>query len=183
MVTTVAAADGWLRLAVTVAVPPSAIESSFSANVTLETSSSSMVSVRLAGFATPLPPLAVAEIVTDLSSESTGLLFVVTCTKPRLAVEPFGMFSVVFVLNLKSDATAPVPAVAATVSVTSSLDTLLRVAVTVARPRFSEIELLFSASVTVGNVSSSSMVSVTSAGLSTLSTFVLPDKITDLFDE
>ena len=112
-------------------------------------SSSSMVSVTLAGATTPLSPLTVAVTVTDLSGASTVLSFAVTVTMPVLAVCPDATVSV-FAL----DSVKPFPE-AATVSVTASLDARFKRAVTVATPPDSEIDEGDSANVAVGVASSS----------------------------
>ena len=93
-------------------------------------SSSAMVSVASAGFATPLAPDTVADTVTALSGSSVELSFAVTVTTPVLAVSPAAMVSVVPVC-VKSPESACVPATADTVRVTASLDARSSVAVTV----------------------------------------------------
>ena len=157
----VAALDAWLSVAVTVVVPPfSAIALSATASVTPgAASSSSIVSVTLAGAAIPLSPLTAAVTVTSLSGASTASSTAVTVTVPVLLVAPAAMLSVVVLDRLKSPAAAFVPAAAATVSVTASLDARFRLAVTVAFPGFvpscSSIVSGLSASVAVGAPSSS----------------------------
>ena len=116
-------------------------------------SSSSMVSVTLAGAATPLAPLTVAETVTVLSGASVVSATAVTVTVPVLVVAPAAMVSV-FAL----DSVKPLPE-ADTVSVTAALDARFKRAVTVATPPDSEIDEDDSASVAVGVASSSVSVS------------------------
>ena len=157
----VAALDACESVAVTVVVPPfSLIALSASANVTPgAASSSSIVSVFDAGAATPLSPLTAAVTVTSLSGASTVSSTAVTVTVPVLLVAPAAMLSVFSLDRLKSPATAFVPAAAATVSVTASLDARFRLAVTVAdpatAPSCSSIVSGLRASVTVGVASSS----------------------------
>ena len=83
----------------------------------------------------------------------------VTVTVPVLLVAPAAMLSVFALDRLKSPATAFVPAAAATVSVTASLDARFRLAVTVVFPGFvplfSSIVSGLSTSVAVGVASSS----------------------------
>ena len=114
-------------------MPPfSEIEESATFNATVgAASSSAMVSVAAVGSVTPLPPDTVADTVTDLSGSSFALSFAVTVTTPVLAVSPAAMVSVAWLDSVKSPAPAFVPAVAATVSVTASLDARSSVAVTV----------------------------------------------------
>ena len=78
-------------------------------------SSSVMVSVASAGFATPLAPLAVAETVTVLSGASLASSFAATVTTPALAVSPAATVSAAPVC------VRPSPD-AETVSVTAALD-------------------------------------------------------------
>ena len=80
-------------------------------------SSSVIVSVASAGFATP-PPLAVAETVTVLFGASTSLSTAVMVTVPVLEVAPAAMVRVV-PLRVKSLAIAGDTAAAATVRVTA----------------------------------------------------------------
>ena len=161
----VAALDAWLSVAVTVVVPPfSAIALSATASVTPgAASSSSIVSVTLAGAAIPLSPLTAAVTVTSLSGASAVLSTAVTVTVPVLLVAPAAMLSVFVPDRLKSPAVAFVPAVAATVNVTASLDARFNVAVTVAdpatAPSCSSIVSALNTSVVVGVASSSVSVS------------------------
>ena len=149
--------------------------------VTPAVSSSVSVSVAFDGSATLLPPAAVPETVTDLSATSTSLSFAVTVTAPALVVEPAAMVSVFAVLRSKSAATAPVPAAAPTVTVTASLDTPDSVAVTVETPPSSEIDDGDRTSVSVGNASSSVIVSVASDGAATpLPPAAVAETVTDL---
>ena len=162
-VTVTAALDTPESVAVTVAafdVPLSSIVADDNASVTVGNASSSVsVSVALDGAATPLPPEAVPETVTDLSGESTEFPTAVTVTVPMLVVSPDAIVNLSALDNVKSAATAPVPAAAATVTVTAALDVLSSVAVTVDTPLLSEIDDGDSASATVGNPSSSVSVS------------------------
>ena len=118
-------------------------------------SSSVMVRVTLEGSAAPLVPLTTADTLTDLSAASAVLSLAVIVTAPELEVPPAAMVRVLFELKEKSPETAGETAAADTVSVTVSLDSPLRDAVTVALPPFSEIEESESESVTVGVASSS----------------------------
>ena len=120
MVMIVSALEALLRVAVTVVVAAfSEIELSDSASLTVGApSSSSMVSVWLDGLATPLPPLAIAEMVTDLFGESAWSLLAAMVTVPELVVAPAAMVNVVPVC-LKSEVAVLVPAAEATVSVTA----------------------------------------------------------------
>ena len=133
---------------------------SATASVTVGAASSSrIVSVALAGSATPLSPLTVADTVTSLFGASVVSLTAVTVTVPVLVVAPAAIVSVFVLDRLKSPAAAFVPAVAATVSVTASLDARFSVAVTVLDPgcvpSCSSIVAGLSASVAVGVASSS----------------------------
>ena len=134
----------WLESALNVAVivvepPSSEIEAEPSTSETVGVPSSSViVNVWLDGAATPLPPETVAETVTLLSGASTSNCpTAVMVTVPVLVVEPAAMVSFLLVLTEKSDAVAGDTAAAETVSVTSWLDSALRVAVTVVEPPFS----------------------------------------------
>ena len=129
-------------------------------------SSSTRVSVRLAGAATPLPPDAVPETVTCLSGEPTALSLAVIVTVPVLAVEPAAMLRVRAALSVKSAASAPDDDTAAadTVIVVASLEAPESTAVTVATPPFSETDDEDSTSDTVDAPSSSRIVSVASGG-------------------
>ena len=151
-----------LSVAVTVVEPSfSPIDEVPSTSDTVGVSSSSViVRVSSVGFATPLPPAAVAETVTCFSGASTSLSTAVIVTVPVLAVSPAAMVSVVLSLSVKSSATAGSTGAAETVSVTASLDTALSVAVTVVEPSFSPIDEVPSANDTVGVASSSSIVIV-----------------------
>ena len=150
---------GWLdrceSRAVTVDTPPfSEIDDDDNTSVTDgAASSSSMVSVTADGFATP-PPDAAADTDACLSGESVVSVTAVTVTAPALAVDPAAMVSV-----LALDSVKPAP-VAATVNVTASLDLPDSFAVTVETPPVSEIDAGDSASVAVGNDSSSVSVSL-----------------------
>ena len=146
-----AALEGCESVADTVVVPPfSGIEEDASASATVGASSSSMmVSVLAAGFATPLAPLTVAETVTDLFGESVASSVAEIVTVPVLAVDPAATVSVFAVESEK-----PSPE-AAIVSVTAALDAPESVAVTVDTPPFSEIKAGDRARVAVGAPSSS----------------------------
>ena len=121
-----------------------------------------IVRVALAGFATPLPPAAVADTVTDLSAAMALLSTAVTVTVPPLVVAPAAIVSVVVPDRVKSPDTAGDTAAAATVSVVASLDGPDSVAVTVEIPPSSVIESGVSTSDAVGSVSSSVVVTDTS---------------------
>ena len=184
--TVTAALDAPDSAAVTVVTPaPSEIDAGDNASVTVGSVSSSVsVSVTLDGAATPRPPDAVPETVTDLSGESTEFPFAVTVTAPELVVSPGAIVNISALDNEKSAATAPVPAAALTVTVTASLDAPESVAVTVAAPPVSETDVDDNASVTVGDVSSSSSVSVASEGAATpLPPMTVPETVTDLSGE
>ena len=175
----VAALDGCDSVAVTVASfdrlpssprvePPSSRVSADSSSVTVGAASSSViVNVALDGAATPRPPEAVPETVTDLSGESTEFPFAVTVTVPVLVVSPAAIVNSSALDNVKSSATAPAPAAAETVTVTASLEAPESVAVTVAAPPLSETDESDSPNATVGSVSSSSSVNVASDGAAT----------------
>ena len=152
-----------LSVAVTVVDPSSSeIDEALSARETVGVSSSSvMVRVWSDGAATSLPPATVAETVTCLSGASTSLSTAVMVTVPVLVVEPAAMVSVVPAC-VKSPDTAGATAVAATVTVRSSLEAALRVAVTVVEPPFSVTDDELNARETVGVSSSSVIVTVAS---------------------
>ena len=116
------------------------------------------MSAASAGFATPRPPAAAAEMVTDLSAVAAPLLTAVTVTVPVLCIAPAGIVSVRPALSLKSPATAGDTGAADTVSVSASLDGLLSMAVTVLAPPFSPMAGGVSFKVAVGVASSSMMV-------------------------
>ena len=118
-------------------------------------SSSAMASVAAAGSATPLPPSAVPEIVTDLSGESVVSGLAVTVTVPALTVAPAATVSVAAWLRVKSPAAAPGPAAAATVTVTGWLDLPDNSAVTVETPPASGTVAGDSSRVRAGRASSS----------------------------
>ena len=141
-VTVTASLDATDSVAVTVATPPvSEIDADDRTSATLGNASSSVkVSVTSGGAATPLPPEAVPETVTDLSGASTAFPFAVTVTAPVLAVCPAAIVSVVALDSAKSAAAAFVPGAAETVTVTASLDLTDSVAVTVDTPPVSEID-------------------------------------------
>ena len=156
-VTVTASLDATDSVAVTVATPPvSEIDADDRTSATIGNASSSVsVSVTSGGAATPLPPEAVPETVTDLSGASSAFPLAVTVTAPVLAVCPAAIVSVSALDRLKSPATAPVPGAAETVTVTASLDLTDSVAVTVDTPPVSEIDADDRTSATVGNASSS----------------------------
>ena len=87
-VTSTSALDSPFNEAVTVLTPPlSVMDVGSSASVTLGVSSSSViVSERLAGAPTPLPPVAVPVTVTLRSGASTTLFSAVIVTVPELQV-------------------------------------------------------------------------------------------------
>ena len=185
-VTVTASLDAPDNRAVTVEIPfVSVIEVGDSTSDTVgRASSSSRVRVASDGSDMLLPPAAVPDTVTSLFGESTVFPFAVTVTVPALVVEPAAMVSVLAVLRAKSPDTASVPAAAATVTVTASLDAPDRVAVTVDTPFVSVIEVGDSTSDTVGRASSSSRVRVASDGLATpLPPAAVPDTVTVLFGE
>ena len=171
-----------------VAVPPDSVVTSRSvADVDGDTtipavSSSVRVRITFDGWATPLPPAAVPQTITDLSGESTSLPFAVTVTLPVLVVAPAAMVRVLAVLRAKSPDTAPIPHDAPTVTVTEpALVGCESVAVTIATPPVSVIDADDSTSDTVGRASSSSRVRVTSDGSATpLPPVAVPDTVTDL---
>ena len=181
-VTVTASLDAPDSAAVTVDTPLlSEIDAGDRTSITVGSVSSSVsVSVRLDGAATPLPPDAVPETVTCLFGESTAFPFAVTVTAPALAVSPAAIVSVFALDSVKSAGIAPVPAAAPTVTVTASLDAPNSVAVTVETPLLSEIDIGDSANVTVGNASSSLIVSVASGGART-SPLAAADTLTRLF--
>ena len=175
--------DGPLSVAVTVVESPfSEIDDGLSTRFTVGVASSSViVRVWLDGADTPLPPVTVADTVTDLSGASTPLFTALILTVRVLVVAPAAIVSVSFALSVKSEATAGETAVADTTSVTFSLDTPLSVAVTVVESPFSEIEAGLSTSDTVGVASSSLIVKVWSAGFATpLPPDAVADTVTDL---
>ena len=186
-VTVTASLDAHESVAVTVDTPlPSDTDVGDSPSATVGSASSSVsVNVTPEGAATPLPPETVAETVTDLSGESTEFPFAVTVTVPVLVVSPDAIVNSSALDNVKSPATAPVPAAAPTVTVTASLDTPPeRVAVTVDTPPLSEIDDDDSPSATVGVPSSSSSVNVTLDGAATpLPPETVPEIVTDLSGE
>ena len=175
-------------VAVTVAafdVPLSSIVADDNASVTVGNASSSVsVNVTLDGAATPLPPEAVPETVTDLFGESTEFPFALTVTTPVLVVSPDAIVNSVALDNEKSPATAPAPAAASTVTVTASLEAPESVAETVDTPPLSDTDVDDSPSATVGNASSSLSVNVTSEGAATpLPPETVPETVTDLSGE
>ena len=121
-----------------------------------------IVRVALDGFATPLPPAAVADTVTDLFAAMALLSTAVTVTNPVLVVAPAAIVSVVAVLSVKSPDTAGDTAAAATVSVVAAVVRCESVAVTVETPPSSEIESGVSTSDAVGVGSLSVVVTDTS---------------------
>ena len=175
--------DGPPSVAVTVVESPfSPIEAGLSTRVTVGVPSSSLiVRVRFAGFATPRPPEAVADTVTDLFGASTVLFTALILTVPVLVVAPAAIVRVSFALNVKSVATAGDTAAADTTSVTFSLDGALRVAVTVVESPFSEIDVGLSTRFTVGVASSSVIVRVWLDGADTpRPPEAVADTVTDL---
>jgi len=165
----VASLDGLLRLAITVAaleLPLSWIVRDERARLTVgRSSSSAMVNVTLTGSSTPLPPDAVAVIVKVLFGASILLSTAVIVTVPVLVVAPAAMVRMGLLLRVKSSATAGAMGSTDTVRVVTSLDGLLRLAVTVAAL---ELPLLLivrdeRARVTVGRSASSAMVNIISS--------------------
>ena len=167
-VTLVSAPDGWSSVAVTVDTPPSSpIEALDSDSVTVGAASSSCpssVSVTSAGPAIPRLFAAAPFTCTVLSAASTSLSTAVTVTVPVLAVAPAAMVSTALLLSVKSEAWAGASGTTETVTLVSAPDGWSSDAVTVDTPPSSPIKALDSDSVTVGAASSSSSVSVTSAG-------------------
>ena len=128
-----------------------------------------------------MPPLTVANTVTDLSGASTLLSTPVMVTAPLPLVDPVAMVKVLLEVRVKSPLTAGDTGLADTVKVTAWEDNPLREAVTLALPPFSPMEGELRSRVTLGIPSSSVMVSVTAAGSVTPSAFVAaPDIITVL---
>ena len=167
-VTTTSALDSPSSDAVTIVSPRfSEIDAGASAKVNVGVSSSSMiVSVRGAGAAAPLPPVAVPFTSTVLSGASTVLSLAVILTSPVLTVSPAAIVSAVPVSS-KSPAATGASAITDTVTATASLDVPLSVAVTVVSSLFSEIDAWDSFSVTVGAPSSSMIVRTCAAGSAT----------------
>ena len=101
-VTVVAAPEARFSRAVTVVTfeaPLSSMPADDSSSVTSGgPSSSRMVRVLAAGFATPRPPVALPETVTRMLGSSAVLSTAVTVTRPVLAVAPAAMVSVLVVL-------------------------------------------------------------------------------------
>ena len=126
-------------------------------------SSSVMVRILLEGPVILWTLAAVADTLTLLADASTVLLSTaVMVTVPLLVVAPAAMVRVVFMLRLKSELLVERRATAETSTVVASLEAWFRVAVTVLTPPSSLIEVLDSASVTVG-VSSSSVISTSAS--------------------
>ena len=105
--------------------------------------------------------------MTFLSGASISLSAAVIVTVPVLVCEPAAMVSVLFAVMEKSEAVAGETGVAATVRMTSWLETALSVAVTVLVPPSSSTADALSASDTVGVPSSSVIVSFWSDGAAT----------------
>ena len=103
---------------------------------------------------------AVAETRTCLFGVSTLLLTAVIVTTPVLVVAPAAMVSTLFVLSVKSSATAGEIAVASTVTVVVALDSPLNVAVTVLTPPLSLMDDGVKTNVTLGCPSSSIIVPI-----------------------
>ena len=121
-------------------------------------SSSVMVRGWSAGALIPWPPETVAETVRVLFGVSTLLFAAVIVTVPVLVVVPAGIFNCLLALSVKSEAVAGETSFADTLSVTSSLEAALSVAVTVDTPPFSEIDDGVRTRDTAGPSSSSVMV-------------------------
>ena len=149
--------------------PPSATfgESTNSVGVD-ERSSSRIVNVTTAGAATSsLPTL--PDTVTDLSNSASALSTAAIVTVPLLVIAPAAMVSFLFVLRVKSPASALVPAAAETVTVVAAPTARDNVAVTVAvlPVPFSSMVEGVSVSVEVAEKSSSRIVPVPVDGPST----------------
>ena len=127
------------------------------------TSSSRMVSVRAAGAARPLPPVTVPATCTCLCPVPLSSRAVMV-TAPVLTVFPAAMISTLFVLSVKPAGVAGGTAVAATVTVTCSLEGPSSAAVTVLTPPSSPISAGDSVSRTTGVGSSSRTISGTGGG-------------------
>ena len=164
-ITVTSSLDLRFSVAVTVLEPPfSEISSGARTRVTVGVASLSViVSVWFAGADTPLPPDTEPLTVTVLSGACTSLSRAVIVTVPVLVVEPAPIVSVVPAWVKSADDAGDVD----TVTVTSSLDAPVSVAVTTLWPSFSEISAGVSTSVTVGVASSSVIVSVWFAGADT----------------
>jgi len=104
-------------------------------------SSSRMVSETSAGPVTPVELVAPPDTVTVLSAASIALSTPVMVTSPVLVTSPAAIDSVVLADSTMSPATAGVTGVADTVIVVAESDALSSVAVTVATPPFSEMEV------------------------------------------
>ena len=179
-VTVVAAADGWERVAVTVATPPaSEIEAGVSARVAVgAASSSATLRVTAVGFAIPGGPAAVAVTCACFAGPSSVSSIAVTVTTPTLAVPWAAKVRVAGLESVKSPGTAFVPATACTVSVVASDAGRDRAAVTVATPPASEIAAGVSARVATGTASLSPMVSAAPVIASSAPTWLVTDPVT-----
>ena len=135
-------------------------------------SSSVIVSVTFVGAVTPLAFCAVAETVTSLFAAVAALSTASMVTWPMLVVAPAAMERVLFVLSAKSPATALAPATAETVTVVAALDAGIKVAFTVVKPFFSEMEENDRVNVTTDLASSS--LSVRAAAFTVPMPWLLP---------
>ena len=173
-------------MALTVETPAfSDTDAGFSDSVAVGAASSSAIASVTDGGVLVRPRLseAVPETVTALSGASVASFTAVTVTRPVLVVALAANVSAVPVLKVKSPATAGDTAVAATVTVTATADCRSSVAVTVATPPFSPIELDDRTSAVCG-ASSSVMVSVAAGGFATpLPPDDVPETVTDLLPE
>ena len=126
------------------------------------TSSSTIVSVILAGSAILRPPVAVPEIVTVLFGESRLLSTAVMVTAPVLVVEPIAIVSVLLVLTSISPFTAGDNGVAEIVTVVRTSNARSRLAVTVVElsEPLSSIDSFDRCNVSTGADSSSSTFAV-----------------------
>ena len=119
-VTVTSSSSAPFRMAVTVLTPPfSEIEVGDSFSITVNSSSSSMYSVRALASVTPGRPVTEPFTHTGLSGSSTRLSTAVTVTVPVLHFEPAAIVSVRFSLSLKSSDDAVSPVSTRTVTVTS----------------------------------------------------------------
>ena len=165
---TVVARAAPFSIAVTVTVraapvaPSETLDGDTDNSTVVESASSSLIaSVCAVGCTIPRPFDAEPLTVTLLAAVSSNSLSTpVIVTVPVLVVASAAMVSVLFDVTEKSAAAVLDPAVAVSVIVVAWLDGWSSVAVTVLVPRFSDIELWDSTSVTVGGSSLSVIVTV-----------------------
>ena len=165
---TVVARAAPFSIAVTVTVraapvaPSETLDGDTDNSTVVESASSSLIaSVCAVGCTIPRPFDAEPLTVTLLAAVSSNSLSTpVIVTVPVLVVASAAMVSVLFDVTEKSAAAVLAPAVAVSVIVVAWLDGWSSVAVTVLVPRFSDIELWDSTSVTVGGSSLSVIVTV-----------------------